>query len=79
MDKEKVKRANLLLKQIEKLKDQKDRWESSENICELRLDTKNEGAKYVEYEYINFEDLKLFTISRISKRLEELQREFDDL
>ena len=79
MTEEKVERANQLLKWIEELKDQKSEWENSKSIFRVELNNQYDQARCVDARWINFEEIKLLAIARISKRLEELQREFDNL
>lgn len=84
MTTEKVERANQLLEWIRKLENQRSRWESSKSIYKLELSTATERCRSeiiqeVDKYWVNFEDLKLLAISRISKRIEELQIEFDNL
>lgn len=84
MTEEKVERASLLLKWIKELKDQKSRWEDAKNIYRLELSTatercRSERISEVSEHWINFEELRLLAIARISKRLDELQEEFDNL
>lgn len=84
MTEEKVERANQLLKWIEELKDQKSRWENAKSIYRLEVisrdnEYRNRAIKEVNTRWVNFKELKLLAIARISERLEELQREFDNL
>ena len=84
MTKEKLEKAKQLLAFINELEDQKSRWENAKRIYKLELSTatercRNEGLRDVDKRWVNFEELRLLAIAKITKRLEELQQEFDNL
>lgn len=80
MTEEKLEKAKQLLAFINELKNQKSKWE----VYRLELSTaiercSNEGLMEVDKKWVNFEEIRLLAIARITKRLEELQQEFDNL
>jgi hypothetical protein len=84
MTKEKLEKAKQLLAVINELEDQKSRWENAKSIYRLELSTatercRNERLRDVDKRWVNFEELRLLAIAKITKRLEELQQEFDNL
>lgn len=82
MTEEKVKKGEELLKKLSYLKDQRQRWEKGEKIFRLEVyTTTNYGRDVISIDdsFINFNEVKLPAIAKINKRIDEVQREFDEL
>lgn len=82
MTEEKVKKDEELLKKLSYLKDQRQRWEKGEKIFRLEVyTTTNYGRDVISIDdsFINFNEVKLLAIAKINKRIDEVQREFDEL
>lgn len=82
MAEEKVKKGEELLKKLSYLKDQRQRWEKGEKIFRLEVyTTTNYGRDVISIDdsFINFNEVKLLAIAKINKRIDEVQREFDEL
>lgn len=82
MTEEKVKKGEELLKKLSYLKDQRQRWEKGEKIFHLEVyTTTNYGRDVISIDdsFINFNEVKLLAIAKINKRIDEVQREFDEL
>lgn len=68
---EKLEKAKRLLEFIDKLKGQKGRWENAQSVYRLELSTatercNNERITEVDKKYVNFEELRLLAIARIT-------------
>ena len=74
MTEEKVKKGKELLERLNKLKDQKSRWERG--VCffivEISDSIRYNGAQHT-YE------VKLLAIAKLNRRISEVQEEFDEL
>ena len=80
MNEEKLKEGQKLLDRLNKLKREKSNWERCSSISELRLKfAKEAGSVLADDSFINFDDLKLLVISKIQKRIDEVQQQFDNL
>jgi hypothetical protein len=82
MTEEKVKKGEELLKKLSYLKDQRQRWEKGEKIFRLEVyTTTNYGRDVISIDdsFINFNEVKLLAIAKINKRIDEVQKEFDEL
>lgn len=84
MTEEKVKQSQELLKKLNWLKEQKEKWEASQKIRSLELCNMNDlglinRVMEVADTFINFDDLKILTLAKIDKRIEEVQKQFDNL
>ena len=85
MTEEKLNKGGELIKHIKYLIGQKEKWkEAKAIICKIELSTTITycgQTKYMEmdYNFVNFEDIKLLALARIQKRIDELQKEFDAL
>ena len=84
MTEEKVKEANELLKKLEYLKDQKRRWGGAKAFNRLEVNNylrheRTGTTLSVDDSFINFDDIKLLALARIDKRIQEVQKEFDEL
>lgn len=82
MTEEKVKKGEELPKKLSYLKDQRQRWEKGEKIFRLEVyTTTNYGRDVISIDdsFINFNEVKLLAIAKINKRIDEVQREFDEL
>lgn len=84
MTEEKLEKAKQLLAFINELKNQKSKWENAKRVYRLELSDatercSNERLMEVDKYWVNFEEIRLLTIAKITKRLEELQQEFDNL
>lgn len=77
-----MKKGEELLKKLSYLKDQRQRWEKGEKIFRLEVyTTTNYGRDVISIDdsFINFNEVKLLAIAKINKRIDEVQREFDEL
>ena len=84
MTEEKVKQGEELLQRLDKLKDQRKRWEDGMRLYKVELaSTKeysnNQSTFKIDSSFINFDEVKLLAITEINKRISEVQEEFDRL
>ena len=84
MTEEKVKRGEELLKKLSYLKDQKQRWEKGEKFLHPEVCTTGEYGKVqnsmsIDDSFINFDEIKLLAIAKIDRRINAVQKEFDEL
>lgn len=84
MTEEKIKQGEELLRKLGNLKEQKKKWELAKKIRRLELCTLFDYGRdglvlEVKSEFINFDDLKLLVLAKLNKRIEEVQKEFDNL
>lgn len=84
MTEEKVKKGEELLGWLSYLKDQKQRWEKGEKflhpeVCTTGQYGKVQSSMSVDDSFINFDEIKLLAIAKINKRINEVQKEFDEL
>lgn len=84
MTEEKVKKGEELLKELSYLKDQKMRWKKAVGFFRPEVkdyhDYNGRGNTYsIDDSFINFEEIKLLAIAKINKRIDVVQREFDEL
>lgn len=84
MTEEKIKKGRELLERLNKLKDQKSRWERG--VCffivEISDSIRYNGAQHtysVDDSFINFDEVKLLAIAKLNRRISEVQEEFDEL
>lgn len=84
MTEEKVKQSEKLLEKLNKLKDQRKRWERG--ACFYRIEladaedySRAQSTFKIDSSFINFDEVKLLTIAKIDKRISEVQEEFDRL
>jgi len=84
MTEEKVKQSEKLLERLNKLKDQRKRWERG--VCFYRVEladaeeySRTQSTFKIDSSFINFDEVKLLTIAKIDKRISEVQEEFDRL
>ena len=84
MTEEKVKKGEELLKKLSYLKDQRQRWEKGEKflhpeVCTIGEYGKVQSSMSIDDSFINFDEIKLLAVAKINKRINEVQREFDEL
>ena len=79
MTEEKIKQGKELLKRLDHLKDQKKRWEKAVGFYRPEIKDSNRHNASTYNSFINFEEVKLLAIAKIDKRIDEVQREFDNL
>lgn len=83
MTEEKLNKGGELIKRIKRLIEQKEKWEEVNAIHKIELSTTItycRQSKYVDYSFVNSEDMKLLALAaRIQKLIDELQKEFDAL
>lgn len=79
MTEEKVKEGQRLLDKLNELRMEKDNWERTISISELRLKLNTSGSVRVDESFINYDDLKLLVISKIQRRIDEVQQQFNNL
>lgn len=83
MTKENLLRGQEILEELEKLSHLQSSWNNSVRINNIELSkvnrfTPNECVN-INGNFINFEDLKVLVLSKIQKRINELEEEFDSL
>lgn len=84
MTEEKIRKGEELLKRLSHLKDQKQRWEKGEKflhpeVCTIGEYGKVQSSMSINDSFINFDEIKLLAIAKINKRINEVQKEFDEL
>lgn len=84
MTEEKIKQGEELLERLNRLKDQRKRWERGVCFHEVKLADAKEYSREqstfkINSSFINFDEVKLLTIAKIDKRISEVQEEFDRL
>lgn len=84
MTEEKIRKGEELLKRLSHLKDQKQRWEEGEKflhpgVCTIGDHGKVQSSMSIDDSFINFDEIKLLAIAKINKRINEVQKEFDEL
>lgn len=85
MTEEKIKQGEELLNKLNRLKDQRSRWEKG--VCFSRVELTDAVKEYtvdrsifsIDSSFINFDEVKLLAIAKIDKRISEVQEEFDKL
>lgn len=83
MTKENLLKGQEILEELEKLSHTQDIWNNASKIASISLYivnrfTPNECVN-INGNFINFEDLKVLVLSKIQKRIKELEEEFDSL
>lgn len=84
MTEEKIKQGEELLKKLNHLKDQKRRWERAVGFSRPEVKDScgydGRGNTYsIDDSFINFDEVKLLAIAKIDRRIDAVQREFDEL
>lgn len=82
MTKEQLQNGKELAEKIEKLEAQLLGWKTANRLYFETIDLySNDGKRYdkIDRKYIDFEVLKILTIARIEKELNELKTEFEKL
>lgn len=79
MTEEKIKKGEELLNSLSRLKDQRKRWQSAVKIKTIEVIDCDKRTTYVGECFINFEELKLLALAKIDRRIDAVQREFDEL
>lgn len=84
MTEEKVRKGEELLKRLSYLKDQKQKWEKGEKflhpeVCTIGDYGKVQSSMSIDDSFISFDEIKLLAIAKINKRINEVQKEFDEL
>lgn len=74
-----VKEGQRLLDKLDRLRREKDNWERTIFISELRLKLSSAGSVKVDESFIDYDDLKLLVISKIQRRIDEVQQQFNNL
>ncbi len=84
MTEEKIKQGKELLERLNRLKDQRKRWEKG--VCFYKVEladakeySRRQSTFKIDSSFINFDEVKLLTIAKIDKRISEVQEEFDRL
>lgn len=77
MTEEKIKQGEELLKKLSWLKEQKKKWEAGQEIRSLELCNRSDYGRIDRV--MEVEELKLLALARIDKRIEEVQKQFDNL
>lgn len=85
MTKEKLEKAEILLKRIDYLTSQKEKWEIAMSFINIELSTtieyssKSKHIVDIDNNFINFEDIKALALARIQNQIFKLQKEFEAL
>lgn len=81
MTEEKLQKGQELLLRLSELRNQKSKWERAEriNYLEARCESSYRKDYRLDFEYINFEELKILVLARIQKEIEKVQEEFNAL
>lgn len=84
MTEEKIKQGEELIKKLNHLKDQRKRWEIAVRFFRVEVSDamaydRNQKVLSVEDTFINFNELKLLVLAKIDRRIEEVQKQFDNL
>lgn len=84
MTEEKIKQGEELIKKLSHLKDQRKRWEIAVRFFRVEVSGTmaydgNQKVLSVEDTFINFNELKLLVLAKIDRRIEEVQKQFDNL
>lgn len=79
MTEERIMKGEELLKKLNCLKEQKRRWEMAKGFYRLEVETDRGDALNINGSFINFSEVKLLTIAKIDRRINEVQKEFDEL
>lgn len=82
MTEENLKLGNDILKKIKSLEEEKKYWEAATKFSrvEIKYGTIYENMeKDVDPSMLNFEEIKLLTLAKISKLIEELKSKFSNL
>lgn len=85
MTEEKIKQGEELLNKLNRLKDQRSRWEKGVCFSGVELADAVKGYTVdrrifsIDSSFINFDEVKLLAIAKIDKRISEVQEEFDKL
>lgn len=85
MTEEKIKQGEELLNKLNRLKDQRSRWEKGVYFSRVELADAVKGYTVdrsifsIDSSFINFDEVKLLAIAKIDKRISEVQEEFDKL
>lgn len=84
MTAEKLKKGQAILEQIDKLTKQKEYWDRSTMFGDVYIRSKAEqrDSYYIhsiDTGFIDFEFAKVHVLTKINNRINELQKEFDEL
>lgn len=79
MTEEKIEKGKELLLKLRNLKDQKERWQSAVGFERIEVKDCHHSTRGINDDFINFNELKLLTIAKIDRRIDAVQREFDEL
>lgn len=79
MTEEKIKQGEKLLKELNRLKDQRSGWENGVRFYRVELADAKRYFDSIDSSFINFDEVKLLAIAKIDKRISEVQEEFDRL
>ena len=80
MTQEQLEKAQTLVKKIELLTTEYERWELSESMAIVKLREKNQiDFTFVDFNLIDFPKLRTETMASIKAKIDELQTEFDNL
>ena len=84
MTEEKIKQGEELIKKLSHLRDERRRWEIAVRFFRIEVsDTmtydRTQKVLSVGDDFINFNELKLLVLAKIDRRIEEVQKEFDEL
>lgn len=79
MTEERINEGKELLKTLNHLKDQKRRWESAKGFFRLEVENDRGSTLSIDDSFINFSEVRLLAIAKIDRRINAVQKEFDEL
>lgn len=81
MTEEKLQKGNDLLLRLNRLQKVQSKWERAERINCLEAESEGSYNRHynLDFEFINFEELKLLVLARIQKEIVNVQEEFNAL
>ena len=79
MTEEKLKEGQKLLDRLSGLKTQESIQEKCTGISELRLEIGRSTVGLTNTSFINLDDLKALVLSKIQRRIDEVQQQFNNL
>ena len=82
MNADQLKRGEEIQSDLKHLKDQKDRYEKSKDFLHSeRLDFSSGQYRVanIDARFIDFKTMKILALNEINKRIEELEKEFENL
>ena len=84
MNIENLEKANKIQKRLEFLKEQKGKFEISENLWSDTFETRqrektNSQVSHLSREFIDFDVIRTLALQKISDEIKKLEKEFEEL